>query len=309
MAEEKKKKKRTGRPKNTKNNTTESANIIETIMGPRMEVIKEVSNMIQEETQNVNIKMQDDDDQNIITSEDTQRLRAHIRDTLNIIETMLDQLKDKGYLTHEEQDTIIDHFGNMLLNLSKKFDLELKLLDHKVAKNEQTIANLIESTIKNTLSSNETPVIGKQMENGIKMLNEKVNNQDNLNREGFSNMDTRIKDLEIISYNYSVKDGTLLDLVDNKKIEERFIDERNFVVEELRKIGQMMHFHDILWRFMLAFYNGYSKDHNAEGPSFCNKNGQEQMIQHALENIWRAPKKETSKFFCFPALPINQGFE
>ena len=33
------------------------------------------------------------------------------------------------------------------------------------------------------------------------------------------------------------------------------------------------------------------------------------MIQHALENIWRAPKKETSKFFCFPALQINQGFE
>ena len=291
MAEEKKKKKRTGRPKNTKNNTTESANIIETIMGPHMEVIEEASNVFQEETQNVNIKMQDNDDQNIITSEDTQRLRAHIRDTLNIIETMLDQLRDKGYLTNEEQYTIIDHFGNVLLNLSKKLDLELKILDHKVVKNEQTIANLLDSTIKNAFSSNETPVMGKQMENGIKMLNEKVNTQDNLNREVFANMDIRLKDLESITYNYSVKDGTLLDLVDNKKIEERFKEERDFVVEELRKNGKMMQFHDILWRFMLAFYTGYSKDHNAEGPSFCNKNVQEQMVQHAVENMWRAPEK------------------
>ena len=193
--------------------------------------------------------------------------------------------------------------------MSKKFDLELKLLDHKIAKNEQTIANLLDSTIKNAFSSNETPVMGKQMENGIKMLNEKVNTQDNLNREGFANMDIRIKDLESITYNYSVKDGTLLDLVDNKKIEEKFKEERDFVVEELRKNGKMMHFHDILWRFMLAFYTGYSRDHNAEGPSFCNKNTQEQMLQHALEYMWRAPLKEISKFISFPALPINQGFE
>ena len=76
-------------------------------MGPHMEVIEEASNVFQEETQNVNIKMQDNDDQNIITSEETQHLRAHIQDTFNIIDTMLHQLKTKEFMTHEEQDTII----------------------------------------------------------------------------------------------------------------------------------------------------------------------------------------------------------
>jgi len=92
-------------------------------------------------------------------------------------------------------------------------------------------------------------------------------------------------------------------------IEEKTNEVRGFFIDELMIIHQMCKFHDVLWKFLVGNYKGYSTDHNAEGPMFNNKNMNEQHVQWALEHAWRKIGNDSSKWCCFPQLLLNPGFD
>ena len=137
-------------------------------------------------------------------------------------------------------------------------------------------------------------------------LNDKVNNQDLMNQKGFHIAHERLQAIEQeLTEQNSANNSNL----DKEQVKKEIDDLRNFFIEEMSVNHGMTKFHDILWRFLLANYKGYSTSHKSEGPYWFNKTPDEQVLAHAYEHAWRHQDYSTKNWICFPKPVLNEGFE